>query len=77
MSIYRYETKASKQDEVLDHLTAWAEHITLAVSGCAGLSVTSAKQATAHLLEARKLLGRVSPQEPDDRLSKWPEGEKR
>lgn len=60
---------------VLRELVEWAEHTTMAVAGCAGLNVTQARQAASHVVTMRKLLETTSREEPDDRESRWPEGE--
>jgi hypothetical protein len=65
----------AEQRSIIRELVSWAEHTTLAISGAHGLNVTQMKQATTHLVEMRRLLGTTSGEEPDDRESRWPEGE--
>jgi len=61
--------------KLLREMAAWMEHATIALAGTHGLNVTHMRQTTYHLMEIRKLLGTTSREEPDDRESKWPEGE--
>lgn len=60
---------------VLEEMASVLEFMMLALVGAHGLNATEMKQAMPHLLRMRQLLGRTSRDRPDDRPSKWPEGE--
>lgn len=71
----KQKVREVERDDALLELVGWAEDITVAMAGIAGLNMTQAAQAAAHLVTLRAMVGTTSTEAPDDRPSKWPEGE--